>query len=31
LGPAKHVATNYLNLYQVQDQRWVTVAEKVQF
>jgi branched-chain amino acid transport system substrate-binding protein len=31
LGPAKHVATNYLNLYQVQDQRWATVAEKVQY
>ena len=31
LTPTKHVATNYLNLYQVQDQKWVTIEEKVPF
>lgn len=31
LSPTKHVAADSLNLYQVQDGEWVTVAEGIQF
>lgn len=31
LSPTKHVATHYLNLYRVEDEHWVTIAEKVPF
>jgi branched-chain amino acid transport system substrate-binding protein len=30
-GPNKHMAGDYLNLYQVQDQKWVTVAESLPY
>ena len=31
LSPTKHVASNYLRLYQVVDQKWVTVEESIPF
>ena len=31
LSPTKHVASDYLNLYQVRDRRWVTLIENLPF
>lgn len=30
-GPTKHVAGNFVNLYRVVDQKWLTVAEKLPY